>query len=240
MKSKHTPAPPDDPFSRRNLAMPANPLAKPPVNPVVDLTALDMKTMHRKQLNTKRREIRDLRRKQTAAEALAGLDKATEIFGFTKGQFSIIDLLDALLAITGPAEQLDVSTWTAANTDVTTVLGFVNRGLVMNSRWLVDLTFQRRSPQLAQRIRQTFGPDSIRVARNHAKFSLVRAGDWRVVIRTSMNLNFNPRFEDFTLAHDPELYDFITGILDAVWTAQAVEMAEERPYDIHKHFDTDL
>ena len=45
MKSKHTPGPAVDPFRQRELSMPANPLAKPPVPPVVDLTTLGMKTI---------------------------------------------------------------------------------------------------------------------------------------------------------------------------------------------------
>jgi hypothetical protein len=35
-----------------------------------------------------------------------------------------------------------------------------------------------------------------------------------------MNLNENPRLEDFTLAHDPELAGFIIGNLDNLWATQ--------------------
>lgn len=212
-----------------------NPILKVAESPTADLAAIDRTVVHRRQVDTKRRQIRDQRRTETAAEAIEGLDKDVELFGFTKGQFSIIDLLRAVLDITGPAA-LVISTWTAANADVSTVLDFVGEGKVTGARWLVDFTFQRRSPALAQRIRQVFGENAIRVAQNHAKFSLISNNDWRVVIRTSMNLNFNPRFEDYTIAHDPELFDFMAGIIDEIWTKQDPRMANERPQAIKDHF----
>jgi hypothetical protein len=155
-----------------------NPLLLPPTDPAADLTELQSPTvLARRESPWSKRSLRDLRRRQTAAEALAGFDRETQIVGFTKGQFSIVDLIRATLAFTGPAT-LDISTWTAANTDVSTVCEFVASGEVTASRWLVDLTFQRRSPQLAKRIRDTFGPDAIRVAKNHAKFALLASESW--------------------------------------------------------------
>jgi hypothetical protein len=55
-----------------------------------------------------------------------------------------------------------------------------------------------------------------------------------------MNLNFNPRFENFAIAHDPEIFDFYGAILDEVWQRQSRAVADQRPYDIHRHFDADL
>lgn len=217
-----------------------NPLFADDIAPTADLTEVTAPTVFvRKRGPSHRRSIRDLRRQQTAGQAIEGLDRETQIVGFTKGQFSVIDLIRAVLAFTGKAS-LDISTWTAANTDVTTVCEFVDGGLLTESRWLVDLTFQRRSPQLAHRIRETFGKDAIRVARNHAKFALVRNDAWQIVIQTSMNLNFNPRFENFSLSHDPELCDFYGGILNEVWQRQSRDIADANPYAIHKHFANEL
>ena len=63
------------------------------------------------------RDLRELRRRQTATEAVSDLKPGVEIFGFTKGQFSLLDLLQAVLAITGPAD-LVLSTWTAARREI--------------------------------------------------------------------------------------------------------------------------
>ena len=158
-----------------------------------------------------------------------------EIYGFTKGQFSVVDLLQESLRITGKAA-LTVSTWTAAQTDVSTVIDFVESGFCDSARWLVDLTFQRRSPELAQRIRDAFGADAIRVGKNHAKFFMIRNNEWDVICQTSMNLNFNPRFENFSIRNDPGLCDFHQTIFDEIWRNQKRTMATARPYEIQKHF----
>jgi len=217
----------------------ANPLLDESVCPTADLEGIAAPTVFRRKRSIAKRSIRDLRRQESAAAAIEGFDHELQIIGFTKGAFSVIDLIRATLAITGQAE-LDISTWTAANTDVTSVCEFVAAGLLTNSRWLVDLTFQRRSPQLATRIRNTFGKQAIRVARNHAKFALIRNDAWQIVIQTSMNLNFNPRFENFSIGHDPELHGFYKEIIDEIWKRQPTNLADARPYDIHRHFAAEM
>jgi hypothetical protein len=206
--------------------------------PTAALELIQSPCVIKKKRNAKR-ELRDARRALSAEAAIGGWDFETEIFGFTKGAFSVIDIITHLLGLTGPAHVV-FSTWTAAKTDVTAVLEMVKSGKMLTSRWLVDLTFQRRSPELAHEIRRVFGKDAIRVAKNHAKFALIGTERRKIVLRTSMNINYNPRFEDFTIADDPELYGFIMRIVDEVWKRQPVEMASNTPHEIEKHFNKDL
>lgn len=218
-----------------------NPLLQKATDPTNDLVDVVAPTIHRRQVALARRELRDVRRAKTAAAAVGPLTRDVEVYGFTKGQFSVIDLIaHALDHIGGPAD-LQIVTWTAGNTDVGAIMELLNSGKIATARWLVDISFNRRDPELAQRIRNQFGDDAIRVAKNHAKFILLAAGDWRVVIRTSMNLNFNPRFENFQIAHDPELFDFHAQIIDEVWRKQDRRAADLlKPYDLAKQFDADL
>ena len=215
---------PLSPADMTDLPVRQNPLLETKHDPVADADAI--RRAHLVLVRERYRDIRDLRRKQTATEAVAGLDlDGREIFGLTKGQFSLIDLIEAVLDRTGPAA-LSISTWTAANTDVSTALSLVAAGRVTAARWLVDLTFVRRCPQLAARIREAFGADAVRVTKNHAKFSVLQNPTWKVVIRTSMNLNHNPRLEDFTVAHDPELAAFLQATLDDLWQTQRRSLAD--------------
>ena len=62
------------------------------------------------------------------AEAVGEITTGCEIYGLTKGQWSLIDLIEYCLETTGPAE-LIISTWTAANADI----GFAN-ALLTNGR----------------------------------------------------------------------------------------------------------
>ena len=212
-----------------------NPLTRDTPEPAADIEHLTSPTVHSRRRRSAVRQILDARRCETAADAIGRLEPGVDLYGFTKGQFSIIDILRHLLIETRKAD-LTISTWTAAHADISTVLDFVGAGLIGRARWLVDLTFTRRSPELAKRIRDTFGPDAIRVCRNHAKFMLLTSEEWRLTIITSMNLNFNPRFENFLITDDPGLHDFHAAIMDEIWATQTPAEAELRPYDIHRQF----
>ena len=215
-----------------------NPLLDTKKDPTFPLESISSPTVRRAR-STHTREIRDLRRKQTAEKAVEGFDKDLEIYGFTKGQFSVIDLLESMINITGPAA-LTVSTWTAAKTDVTTVVKFVETGHCTSARWLVDFTFQKRSPELAAHIRDAFGHDAIRVGKNHAKFFMLRNSAWDVVCMTSMNLNFNPRFENFMLRHDKAMCDFHDAILDEIWTKQKPSLASAKAGEFERFFANEM
>jgi hypothetical protein len=205
----------------------------------VDLTRITApSTLRRKQAGRKR-ELRDVRQTATAMEAIAGFDQDVEIFGFTKGQFSLLNLIQAVFSFTGPAH-LSLSTWTAASHEIESLAAMQQRGDILGQRLLIDFSMARREPALTAQLREKLGRQNIRVAQTHSKFCLFQNADWKVVLRSSMNLNMNPRNEDFTLAHDPELATFLNSILDEIWAKQKTEMADQAPYDIIKHWRNDL
>lgn len=182
-----------------------------------------------------RRELRDARRMKEAAHAIEGLSYDLEIYGFTKGQFSLLDLIIACLDITGPAI-FTLSTWTANRNEIATLGELAEAGKILSVRFLLDFTLARRDPEAAHAIRSRFGLESVRIAQNHAKFAIFENKAWRLVLRTSMNLNMNPRFEDFSLAHDPPLADFLSTILGEVWSRQPKSLLDERPKTIKRFF----
>lgn len=171
---------------------------------------------YRRRTSDRKRLCKKLTKQEAASVAIQGLTPETDIFGFTRGQFSLIELIEAVLSHTGPAE-LVLSTWTAANADLRDLFKFLASGKVTRARFLLDLTFQRRQPAVAQAIRDQFGFDSIRIAKNHAKFFLIKNESWRVTCKTSMNLNFNPRFEDFDLSNDPNLFEFMEAVTNEIF-----------------------
>lgn len=172
------------------------------------------------------RLIEDQRRAQSAADAIAQLKRdGCELVGLTRGQFSLSDMLRAVLAKTGPAA-LSISTWTAASTSVQSMLDLLQTGQISRCRWLVDTTFVRRVPQLVAEIRRSFGDDAIRVTRTHAKFATVTNKEWQVAIRSSMNLNQNPRLESYEIGHDPELCAWLEQVMADVWRNQPRRLAD--------------
>lgn len=171
--------------------------------------------------NQRRRLLENQLRTATATEALARLDQETQIFGLTGGKFSKIELIQAALAKTGPAD-LTLSSWTAARADALALHELKTAGAIRAARLIFDFTFARRDPAAAHLIRQSFGPDSIALSVIHSKFVLLGNDSWRLVIRTSMNLNLNPRTEDFHAAHDPPLFDFLTSFADAIFARPTI------------------
>ncbi len=193
-----------------------NPLLFEAAAPVVDPAVIQVPT----RWHPIRRKSTAMLKRETAAAAIDGLQRdGMELFGLTRGQFSLVDLLQAVLERTGPAE-LSISTWTASHTDVETMQELLSSGRITGCRWLVDQTFVRRVPALAAQIRRQFGDDAIRVTKTHAKFCTIINAEWQVAIRSSMNLNQNPRLESFQLGHDPELCKFLTAALDDIWRRQ--------------------
>ena len=182
---------------------------------VFDQNKIEAKTVLKKKTSPKKLFKKELRCK-TAKEVIGKLEKDTSIFGFTKGQFSLIELIGAILEQTGQAD-IVLSTWTAAGSDLTEAFEFLNSGKIKSIKFVLDSTFQRRKPAFAAKIRELFGFDSIRVTKNHAKFCLIRNGKWDIVLRTSMNLNYNPRFENFELDDDPVFANFLQEIIDEIF-----------------------
>lgn len=216
-----------------------NPLLQPHSVQTVDLADIEAPSIFVRTKTTKRRELRELRQKQTAAAAVQALTHDVEIYGFTKGQFGLLQLIEALLDVTGPA-RVSLSTWTAARHEIQSLEKLVKAGRLTAMRWLIDFSFSRRDPEAAHQIRRTFGLDCIRVAQTHAKFALLENEAWQLVLRTSMNLNMNPRFEDFTVAHDPELAAFLRTLLDDIWTRQKRSLADAAGRDQRRFFTDEL
>ena len=156
-----------------------------------------------------------------ASQAIGTLTPGCEIFGFTKGQFSLMDVISEILAQTGPAT-VDISTWTAAKADIGHAGRFVKDGHILSARWVVDRSFPSRQKGYFKMLVDRFGASAIRMTRTHAKFVLIRNEEWNIVLRSSMNLNKNPRFENFEISDDPAMADFFSDMVDQIFTQRDV------------------
>lgn len=156
---------------------------------------------------------------ESASRAFSDLQPGHETLVMTFGQFSLIDALWALLKRVGPAD-VSVATWTAAGADVTRAEQFCRDGMIRSMRWLVDRSFESRQPAYCQVLRSTFGDDAIRTTRSHAKFATIRGGEWTLAVRTSMNMNTNPRLETIEVSDDPVLCDFLDSVFDEFFSGQ--------------------
>ena len=167
------------------------------------------------------------------ADAVGPIEKGCEVYGLTKGQWSLIDLIEHCLSYTGPAHCV-VSTWTAAGADVDFALGFLADERLLSLRFIVDFSFPSRQPAYCAALREAFGDDAIRVTKNHAKFVLLRNDEWDLAIRTSMNLNENRRCENFEVSDCPALAGYLQEFVDELFREQSAKEAFEMTPGAHQ------
>ena len=162
-----------------------------------------------------RRNVR-LIKKGVAADAISEIEHGTDTYILTYGQFSLIDALAVILDQTGPADVV-VSSWTAADAHLEETAGMMESMSIRNFRMIVDRSFRGRQPAYYDHMRRLFGPECIRAIRSHAKFLVVSNENWKIVVRTSMNLNENPRFENIEISEDADFAGFMLKVVDAIF-----------------------
>lgn len=181
-----------------------------------------------KAVKTKRTRGRAARysKAANAAATIEGFGHDLDItFAFTNGQFSLLDLIEATLDITGPAHVL-ISTWSAGFYDVDRAERFRDNGKMLSVRFIMDSSDKRGQAKTGD-IATMFGQDAIRTTRTHAKFVVIHNSEWNVVIQTSMNLNKNPRNEQFSMMDCEVTAGVILDIARALWD----ELPEGATYD---------
>lgn len=148
-----------------------------------------------------------------AAEMLRGFEMSgCEIFGFTMGQFSLMELIQAVIERIGKCD-MGVSVWTAAEADLRDAYTLLDCGYLKSVRMVVDRSFESRQPDYCNTLRALFG-DCVAIARTHAKFAVLSNESYSIAIRTSMNLNRNTRWEQFEISDCPLLSKFLWSVLN--------------------------
>lgn len=162
-----------------------------------------------------------------AAACIGTLRPGVRLAAVTAGQFSLIDLLRAILDQTGPADVLCCA-WTVGIRDAE-VAGWLlhHGGMIRSLRFLVHDRFPTTEPAYCGRMVEIFGPEVFTLARIHAKVLVVQNEKWSVVVQSSMNLNRNDQWEQFTLDDSKKLAAFY-------WSLEAKIRADIGP-GVHWH-----
>lgn len=177
------------------------------------------------------REFRHGMRGESARRCIGPITKGCEVFGLTKGDFSMIDILRHVAQEIGPC-RIDIGTWTAAAAEIKQAEMMLKDKNILSMRWLVDRSFPQRQAKYFSSLLQRFGQDSVRLARFHAKFILLENEDWSVAVRTSMNLNENKRIEFYELSEGSPISGYLREVVDYHFAAPP-----EDSYAAFKDFD---
>lgn len=170
-----------------------------------------------KKLSVKRENVqRDFRhgmRGESAARCIGEITKGCDIFGLTKGDFSMIDILRHIAKQIGPCE-IDIGTWTAAAAEIKQAEQMLKDTNIRHMRWLVDRSFPQRQGKYYASLLERFGQHCVRLARFHAKFILLENDEWSVAVRTSMNLNENKRIEFYEISEGSPISGYLKEVVD--------------------------
>lgn len=144
-----------------------------------------------------------------AADAIGDIHAGMSVFALTRGQWSMIDAVLHVLDCVGLAE-ISVWTWTVAEYEIGTLTRLRNDRRLTGGRLVIDAGARRKNAAIIADWKAAFGSDSVRYVRNHAKIATIKsASGLRLLLRGSMNLNFNPRFEQFDLTEGGADFDLI-------------------------------
>lgn len=144
----------------------------------------------------------------TAGQAIGPLSPGVSVFAITRGQFSMIDAVEYCLDQAGPAE-VSLWTWTVADYEIQSLKRLQNGGKITSGLLVVDGGARTKNKEIINSWQGNFGPDSVRYCRNHAKIATIKNSKYKLLLRGSMNLNFNPRFEQFDLTEGGPDFDLV-------------------------------
>jgi hypothetical protein len=143
-----------------------------------------------------------------------------QVFGFTDGKFSLIDVIYAVLKKIGKSD-IVICTWSAGIKDSHNIKWMLETNMINTIKIITDMSFPSRKKNYSVAIDELFGTENIRMARVHAKFVLLKNEHWNIVINTSMNLNANKTVENFQIIDDLILYDFMNKYCDVHFENQS-------------------
>lgn len=165
-----------------------------------------------------RKAAASARRRELAAESfrfvgetLGPVALGMSVFAITRGQFSMIDVVQYLVRSIEVAD-ISVWTWTVADYEIEAVGGLMANGQIRSARLIVDYSASQRNRALLAEWRERFGGESVRVCRTHAKISRVWNESWHFLARGSMNLNWNPRFEQLDVTEGGDDFGLVERI----------------------------
>jgi len=130
----------------------------------------------------------------------------------TMGQFSMIDAVSYCIDQVGPSA-ISIWCWASARFDVDRFAAMRRDGRVISGLLMIDQSFRvkgggERVPIL-NAWSDAFGHRSIRYLRTHAKMATIEGGGCKLLVRGSLNLNHNDRWENLDISEGGEPFDLV-------------------------------
>lgn len=151
-----------------------------------------------------------------AAQAIGRVEAGMSLFAVTRGQWSMIDAVLHVLDQVGPAK-LSLWTWTVAEYEVQVLTRLREDRRVTGGRLVIDAGARVKNAGIIREWKSSFGDGSVRYVTNHSKIARIEsASGLKLLLRGSMNLNFNPRFEQLDITEGGPDFDLVEKIEDEI------------------------
>ena len=150
---------------------------------------------------------------KSAADCIGPIEPGLSLFAVTRGQFSMIDAILHCLDCVGKAE-ISLWTWTVAEYEIQCLERLMLDDRLTGATLVIDHGARGKNKALLDKWANIFGPRSIKLVVNHSKIATIKSADYKLLLRGSMNLNFNPRFEQFDITEGGQDYDLVRSIED--------------------------
>jgi hypothetical protein len=149
-----------------------------------------------------------------AADAIGPIESGMALFAITRGQWSMLDALLHVLDQVGRSK-VSIWTWTVAAYEVEVLTRVRMDRRITDGLLVIDYGARAKNATIVGQWQKTFGLESVKHCRNHAKIATVESeSGLRCLLRGSMNLNHNPRFEQFDLTEGGGDFDVIRRVED--------------------------
>ena len=156
----------------------------------------------------------------SAREVALQLPRGGRMLVVTRGQFSLLDMIHAILERTGPASVMFTS-WSTGLNDADQMRWLLDEGHIRTLRFFSGNGFQDRHPEYVTRLRALFGDDCVVTAELHAKIAVIVNDGWAVCVRSSCNLNRNPRIEQFDVDDSRPMAEWLLNWSESLATTGA-------------------
>ena len=127
------------------------------------------------------------------------------IFWVSDGDWSMHELLMALIAVTGPVH-VNISSYAMGETPARVLAQLKQQGAILSLRCVLDDRIDVRSAGSLQLIKSV--SDEINLLKTHAKVTLLMNDEWQVSVIGSANYTENKRFETGIITTDQHAYAF--------------------------------
>lgn len=139
------------------------------------------------------------------SEVLALIDHGRTIHWVSEGDWSMHQLLEALLERTGPAE-VWISSYAFSELPARTIANLRALGTISRLHCIIDSRIDVRSASALTILRNT--STRLKLCHTHAKVTILKNKEWLIAVSGSANYTVNKRYEAGMITTDPTVSSF--------------------------------